>query len=196
MTEDPRITFTREKALDAAQVILLEDGVLALNHGAVSKATGISRSTLYRHWADVKALRDAAFRRIATPPNIAPRTNGPLRADLIWLLGILVGALNETPWGRVAPQVIATSVVDEEARQVITEFMRDRFATVDAVFSAAVERGEIPSDVLTRPLIEFAISVPYFKKLVLHEPLDDLWLERHVDQICRMAGAAVSRSTA
>jgi AcrR family transcriptional regulator len=187
VVEDPRIALTREKALAASQEILLENGVLALTHGAVSNATGISRSTLYRHWADMKALRDAAFRRIATPQSIAPRTDGPLRADLLWLLGILVDALSETPWGSVAPQVIAASTVDEEAKEVITGFMKDRFKFVNAVFQAAVERGEIQSDAPITQLIEFAIAVPYFRKLVLHEPLTKLWLEKHVDLICRMA---------
>ncbi|WP_299154983.1 TetR-like C-terminal domain-containing protein [uncultured Tateyamaria sp.] len=194
MTEDPRITFTREKALKASQKILLENGVLALNHGAVSKATGISRSTLYRHWADVKTLRDATFRRIATPQNVAPRTDGPLRADLLWLLGILVDALNETPWGRVAPHVIAASTSDEEAKQVITGFMKDRFAFVEAVFQAAIERGEIHATAPINQLIEVAISVPYFRKLVLHEPLNQHWLEQHVDQICRMAHFAAGNT--
>ncbi|MEM8980902.1 MAG: TetR/AcrR family transcriptional regulator C-terminal ligand-binding domain-containing protein [Pseudomonadota bacterium] len=187
MTEDPRIASTREKALEASQKILLENGVLALNHGAISKATGISRSTLYRHWADVKALRDATFLRIATPPNIPPRTDGPLRADLLWLLSILVDALNETPWGRVAPQVIAASTSDEDARQVITGFMKDRFSFVEAVFLAAKDRGEMSADAPIPQLIEFAVSVPYFRKLVLHEPLTEDWLKQHVDLICHMA---------
>ncbi len=190
MAEDPRIVSTRENALEAAQKILLKDGVLALNHAAVAKATGISRSTLYRHWTDVKALRDAAFLRVSTPPEIAPRTDGPLRADLHWLLGILVGALNETPWGRVAPQVIAASVVDDEAKQVITGFMIDRFATVEAVFVAAIERGEIAPDIQIRPLIELSISVPYFRKLVLHETLSEEWLKAHVDLVCSLAEKA------
>lgn len=187
MAEDPRITLTRERALAASQEILLENGVLALNHGAVSSATGISRSTLYRHWSNVKALRDATFRRIATPQSIAPKTDGPLRADLLWLLGILVDALNETPWGSVAPQVIAASTVDDEAKEVITEFMKDRFSFVNAVFQAAVERGEIHASAPINQLIEFAVSVPYFRKMVLHEPPTKLWLEQHVDLICRMA---------
>lgn len=187
MKEDPRLTATRESALEAAQKILLEQGVLSLTHGEVAKATGISRSTLYRHWPAVEMLRDAAFRRISTPPSIAPRTDGPLREDLLWLLGVLMGALNETPWGRVAPQVIAAAAHDEEARLVITEFMKDRFSSVEKIFDAAKERGEIPPDAPVRQLIELAIAVPYFRKLVLHQPLNEAWLGSHVDMIVRLA---------
>lgn len=158
-----------------------------MTHAAVSNATGISRSTLYRHWPDARSLRDAAFRRIATPPSIPPKTEGPLRSDLRWLLGILLGALNDTPWGQIAPQVIAAASTDAEARLVITEFMKDRFASVHAVFSAAIERGEIAADVPVDQLIELAIAGPYFRKLIRHEVLDAHWLDQHVDLICKLA---------
>ncbi|WP_157054301.1 TetR/AcrR family transcriptional regulator [Ruegeria sp. 6PALISEP08] len=187
MKEDPRLIATRQAALDAAQKILMEEGVLHVTHGAVSKATGISRSTLYRHWPDARSLRDAAFRRIATPPNIPSKTDGPLRSDLRWLLAVLMGALNDTPWGQIAPQVVAAASTDEEARLVITEFMKDRFASVEAVFAAAVGRGEITADVPVDQLIELAVAAPYFRKLIRHEALDEDWLDQHVDLLCSIA---------
>ncbi len=186
-SEDPRIVATRNLALDAAQNILQEEGVLAVTHGAVSKATGISRSTLYRHWPRLEAMRNDAFLRAATSPNIAPMTNGPLRADLAWMLGKLRTALNETAWGQVAPQVIAAAATDEQARAVIESFMKDRIASLEAVFRAARERGELREGAPERQLIEMAIAVPYFRKLIAGLPLDQEWLDAHVDLICRLA---------
>ena len=185
--EDPRLVATRNLALDAALTILQDDGVLAVTHGSVSKATGISRSTLYRHWPEIDRLRNDAFKRAASPSKIAPQTNGPLRADLAWLLGILLAALNETPWGQIAPQVIAAAATDREARTVINDFMRDRIASVEAVFAAAEARGELPPGVPVRHLVEMAIAVPYFRKLIVGAPLDEAWLASHVDLICRLA---------
>jgi len=37
------------------------------------------------------------------------------------------------------------------------------------------------------PLIEMAIAIPYFRKLIAGMPLDHQWLENHVDLICRLA---------
>jgi len=186
--EDPRLTATRDHALDSALKILLEDGVLAVTHGAVSKATGISRSTLYRHWPEIAQLRNNAFKRAAIPPNIAPKTNGPLRADLAWTLSALMSALNETPWGRIAPQVIAAAATDEEARNVINDLMQERIVWVESIFSAAEARGEVPSAAPVRHLVEMAIAVPYFRKFIAGLPLDQDWVDSHVDFICRMAG--------
>lgn len=185
--EDVRLIATRNIALDAALNILKEEGVLAVTHVSVSKTTGISRSTLYRHWPEIDKLRNDAFKRAATPSQIAPRTNGPLRADLTWMLGILMAALNETPWGQIAPQVIAAAATDEDARLVINDFMKERIGNVETVFAAAIARGELPPGEPERHLIEMAIAVPYFRKLIVGAPLDHEWLDAHVDLICRLA---------
>ena len=98
-----------------------------------------------------------------------------------------MGALNDTPWGQIAPQVVAAASTDEEARLVITEFMKDRFASVEAVFAAAVGRGEITVGVPVDQLIELAVAAPYFRKLIRHEALDEDWLDKHVDLLCSFA---------
>ena len=187
--EDPRLAATRAHALDAALDILRQDGVLAVTHGAISAATGISRSTLYRHWPKLAQLRNDAFKRAASPAKVAPRTDGPLDADLKWLLSILLSALNDTPWGDVAPQVVAVAATDDDARAVINGFMSDRIASVQAVFDAANDRGELRDDAPSRQLIETAIAVPYFRKLIAGLPLDDEWLDTHVRMICDAAVA-------
>ncbi|MGP6088136.1 TetR/AcrR family transcriptional regulator [Antarctobacter jejuensis] len=188
--EDPRLTATRNHALDAALTILQEQGVLAVTHGSVSAATGISRSTLYRHWPKLEALRNDAFLLAATSPKFTPRTNGPLRTDLLWMMGNLMTALNETPWGAVAPQVIAVAATDARARTVIESFMKDRMTTLESVFAAARDRGELSDAAPVRQLVEMAIAVPYFRKLIAGLPLTPEWLDAHVDMICGLATAA------
>ena len=158
-----------------------------MTHASVSVKIGISRSTLYRHWPDVSEMRNDVFKRATTPPQITPPTDGPLRTDLIWLLGILVNALNETPWGHISPQVISAAATDDGARDVITQFMKERRATVRAVFAAADARGELAPDAPVKYLIQMAILVPYFRKLIAGLPIDYDWLDTHVDHICRLA---------
>ena len=103
------------------------------------------------------------------------------------MLGILMSALNETPWGQIAPQVIAAAATDEEARSVINDFMKERRASVEAIFNAADARGELSPGAPVEYLVQMAIAVPYFRKLIAGLPLDQEWLETHVDLICRLA---------
>jgi AcrR family transcriptional regulator len=191
--EDPRLTATRNQALDAAQSILQDEGVLAVTHASVSARTGISRSTLYRHWPEIGQMRNDAFKRAATPPRIDPPTDGPLRADLMWMLSILMAALNETPWGQIAPQVIAAAATDQEARAVINGFMEERIASVETIFAAAEARGELSPGVPVAYLVQMAIAVPYFRKLIAGLPLDQDWLKTHVDLICSLAAGPIAR---
>ena len=186
-TEDPRLTATRSLALDAALNVLQKKGILAVTHAAISEKTGISRSTLYRHWPKLEILRNAVFLRAASSPKHTPRTNGPLRTDLIWMLGSLMTALNETPWGDVAPQVVALAATDDDARGLINTWMKDRSASVEAIFVAAEARGELRENAPVRQMVEMAIAVPYFRKLFAGLPLDREWLDTHVDLICRLA---------
>ena len=184
---DPRIVATRVAAMDAAHELLSKEGVMAVSYSAVSAKTGISRSTLYRHWPTLNALRNSAFGRAASEQEFPPKTSGPLSADLAWLLGGLVNALNDTTWGQIAPQVVAAAASDDDAKAVINLFMQDRFENVREAFDKAKASGEIANELDVQPLIEVAISVPYFRKLIAGLPINQAWLESHVEMICRLA---------
>ena len=185
---DPRIDATRNLSLDAALSLLQEKGVLAVSHAAVSRETGISRSTLYRHWPQLEDLRSAAFAR-AAKAEVDPRPiNGPLKDDLIWIIGHLMKVLNETAWGTVAPQIIGMAATEDQTREFLRTWMEDRSASVEAVFEAAKERGELGADAPIEKTIEMAIAIPYFRKLVAGRPLDQEWLESHIDAVCSLAG--------
>lgn len=186
-SQDPRLDATRSHALDAALSLLEDNGALAVTHAAISARTGISRSTLYRHWPKLEDLRNAAFARAATGPKDEPRTDGPLEADLTWMIGKLVTALNETPWGKIAPQVIAAAATDEQSRNLLKGWIEDRKSDVESVFTAARARGELRESAPVDRLVEMAISVPYFRKLVAGLQLNPEWLEMHVGMICSMA---------
>ena len=185
---DPRIDATRNLSLEAALSLLQEKGVLAVTHAAISRETGISRSTLYRHWPLLQDLRNAAFAR-AAKAEVDPRpVHGPLRDDLIWIIGHLMKVLNETAWGTIAPQIIGMSATEDQTREFLRVWIEDRSADVAAVLEAAKERGELGADAPTEKMIEMAIAIPYFRKLVAGRHLDQEWLASHIDAVCSLAG--------
>lgn len=184
---DPRLDATRSHALQTALELLQGKGLLAVTHAAISSATGISRSTLYRHWPTLEDLRNAAIARAASRPINQPRTNGPLKTDLTWILGNLMTALNETPWGKIAPQVIAVAATEEQTRGLLRKWIEDRSEDVKSVFDAAIARGEIREEAPIPQMVEMAIAIPYFRKLVAGRQLDHVWLDAHVAMICGLA---------
>ena len=62
-------------------------------------------------------------------------------------------------------------------------------AWVASIFEAAEARGELSPDAPVRDLAEMAIAVPYFRKFIAGLPLDQDWLDAHVDFLCRRAEA-------
>ena len=184
---DPRLDATHNHSLDAALKILQEKGVPAVTHAAVSRETGISRSTLYRHWPKLDDLRNAAFARAAKAQVDDRPINGPLKTDLMWIIGHLMKVLNETPWGKVAPQIIGMAATEDQTRELLSTWIDERSSDVGMVFEAARNRGELRFDAPVQQLIEMAIAIPYFRKLVAGRALDPIWLESHVDLICGLA---------
>ena len=185
---DPRLGATRRQALDAALALLQEDGALAVTHAAISARTGISRSTLYRHWPKLDALRNAAFGRATKSAKKGePRKDGPLKTDLTWIIGQLVTSLSETPWGKIAPQVIAAAATDQQSRDLMNKWIAYRKVDVASVFTAAHARGELCQNAPVEQLVEMAIAIPYFRLLVAGLQLTPEWLETHVAMICSMA---------
>ena len=184
---DPRLDATRNHSLEAALSLLQESGVLAVTHAAISAKTGISRSTLYRHWPKLENLRNAAFARAAKAELDERPIDGPLKTDLMWMIGHLMKVLNEAPWGKVVPQIIGMAATEDKTRELMNSWIDDRSSDVAAVFEAARGRGELDEDAPVPQLIEMAIAIPYFRKLVAGRVLDADWLEAHVDLICSMA---------
>ena len=184
---DPRLDATRNHSLEAALLLLQDRGVLAVTHAAISAKTGISRSTLYRHWPKLGDLRNAAFARAAKAEVDERPIDGPLKTDLMWIIGHLMKVLNDTAWGKVAPQIIGMAATEDQTRDLMSAWIDDRSTDVAAVFEAARQRGELRADAPFEQLIEMAIAIPYFRKLVAGRVLDPDWLESHVDLICSLA---------
>ena len=127
------------------------------------------------------------LKKAASSAKATPSTNGPLRVDLTRTLNILMSALNDTPWGQIAPHVISAAATDSEAKMVINDFMQQRATYVESIFKAAAARGEVTDRQSIHSLVEMTIAVPYFRKFVIGLPLDQDWLKTHVDTLCRLA---------
>ena len=183
---DPRLDATRNLSMKAALSLLQEKGVLAVTHAAISRETGISRPTLYRHWPQLEDLRNAAFAQAAKADLDTRPVNGPLKTDLLWIIGHLMKVLNETVWGTVAPQIIGMAATEDQTRALLHIWIENRSADVARVFEAARERGEISADAPIEKMIEMAIAIPYFRKLMSGQPLDEEWLKTHIDAVCSL----------
>ncbi|ASL18879.1 TetR/AcrR family transcriptional regulator; helix-turn-helix transcriptional regulator [Mycobacterium intracellulare subsp. chimaera] len=93
---DPRRLRSRTRLLDAATTLLSAGGIEAVTIDAVTKASKVARTTLYRHFSSSTQLLAATFERLLPQVHPPPGT-GPLRDQLIELLSRQATLFQEAP---------------------------------------------------------------------------------------------------
>ena len=117
---DPRKARSRARLLDAATFLLSTGGIDAVTIDAVTKASKVARTTLYRHFTDSTQLLAAAFERLL-PPVTAPTSSGTVREQLIELLDRQAKLIEEAPaLGSVQPDTAETTSHPEEDRNPVS----------------------------------------------------------------------------
>ncbi|KZS66331.1 TetR family transcriptional regulator [Mycobacterium kansasii] len=93
---DPRRLRSRTRLLDAATELLIAGGIEAVTIDAVTKASKVARTTLYRHFSSSTQLLAATFERLLPQVHPPPGT-GSLRDQLIELLSRQATLFQEAP---------------------------------------------------------------------------------------------------
>ncbi|OBY30692.1 TetR/AcrR family transcriptional regulator [Mycolicibacter kumamotonensis] len=94
---DPRRIRSRNRLLDAATRLLSTGGVEAVTIDAVTKASKVARTTLYRHFKSSSHLLAATFERLLPQVTAPAPTTGTLREQLIELLARQAALFDEAP---------------------------------------------------------------------------------------------------
>jgi AcrR family transcriptional regulator len=158
------------KALQAAQQILLSEGVARLSIERVASLTGLGKPTLYRRWPNSGALAMAALRAMAPPP--PPLRGKSLDAALRAQLRSLIAGFN-SDWGR---QVILTIAAADPQTAASISFanalLLDPRSQAEAAFEAAIQRGEIAAPPDLDVLMDMIFAPILSRLLLAHRPLD------------------------
>lgn len=93
---DPRRARSRGKLLDAAADLLVSGGAAAVTVEAVTRLSGVARTTLYRNFPSTDSLIAAAFRRLLPTPE-PPPTDLPVRDQLIHLCTAMTRLIQTAP---------------------------------------------------------------------------------------------------
>lgn len=94
---DPRRIRSRNRLLDAAATLLSTGGVEAVTIEAVTKASRVARTTLYRHFTSSSHLLAATFERLLPQVTSPAPTSGTLREQLIELLSRQAALFDDAP---------------------------------------------------------------------------------------------------
>lgn len=167
---DPRAIRTRSIVLAAARDLLADEGQAAVTPTRLSKATGISRSTIYRNWPDpAEIVLDAIADEDARPPF---EPTGDLRTDLTAYLNLLRVGL-EMPHTTLLATRIERAEHDPEMEKAIRLTNTNRRTLMAGILEQTPEQFVEAHSLIVGPL--------FFQRFLAREPISDELIELVVD---------------
>lgn len=155
-----------DKVLHAALELFGDRGIEAASMDAIARASGVSKATIYNHWADKEALLMEVMLFVHGLDREPQRMDaGDLHADLVTVLSGRPPTHLDEARNRITPSLIAYSAVHPEFgrawRQRVTEPSR---RAVRGILQRAIRRGQLPRNL---PL-DTAIAILLGPMLYVH----------------------------
>jgi AcrR family transcriptional regulator len=184
----PRSETAQNAILDAAAELLLAQGLGAVSMDAVAERAGVSKATIYRWWPTKETLALEALYHEWDTARPSPRDTGSLRGDLLSLLRPWIRRVRARPYGRVIAALVTEARTDPQfAEQYLARFVEPRRQPARALFTRAIERGEIPADTDVEVALDLLYGPIYHRLLHGHAPLTDRFVEAVVDAVLASA---------
>lgn len=180
---DPRVVQTRSLVLTAAYRLLAEHGLAGATVEKVTEYSGVSRSTIYRHWPDPS---DLYLEALTSPENGSPYDDpatGDLAGDLHAYGRHLADRLNDPVYSAAFAALMAEAKRDhvyaEAQQRLITERSRHLLRTV----REAVRRGELRRDLNAKNATHAFIAPFAYDCFLLHSRITPGRVRQVVDAL-------------
>jgi AcrR family transcriptional regulator len=186
-TRDPRLERTQATVLAAVRRLLRSEGPEAVTFGRVSRETGVSRTTLYRHWAGPSELLADAWARVVPPNTVAHGAD--LRADLIELFIGVRDVVESATMRRSLPALLAAAHDDPVIARLHAEFVRDRRQPIIDRLDEARRAGDLTPDADPDLLVDLLSGPLFYRQLLRREHTPDERVIALVDAVLSVARA-------
>ena len=161
---DARVERTVAKVLAAAHRLLETEGLASITFGRVSRETGVSRTTLYRHWSNPSELISDAWAQVA-PSNRVAHT-AVLEDDLVAVFRAVRDVVESPTMRRSLPALLVAAQRDPVISSLHAQFVRDRRQPIVERLQDAIAGGEIRADADPELLVDL-LSGPIFYRQLL-----------------------------
>lgn len=168
---------------EAVLDLLLKGGQERCTFQNVARRAEVERSTLYRRYPNRWAMMGEAF-AAAYVDDLAFAPTGSFRGDLTCHLSRVAHTLS-SPLGRAMLAAAAVARLDPASREAAGGFWQFRKRQQLPMVQAAIDRRELTPDVSLEELFGAADGPLYFRLLIIAEPIDQQWIERTVEQVCK-----------
>ena len=144
----PRSIEAHEKVLSAALNLFAERGIETTSMDSIAQASGVSKATIYNHWADKEALLLEVMLMVngldREPEDV---DTGDLQRDLTTVLTRKPPDKFDAARNRMTPSLIAYSAIHPEFGKAWRHrVMEPPRQCLKRVLRRGISRGQLPSD--------------------------------------------------
>jgi AcrR family transcriptional regulator len=180
----PRSVRTRRAVLDAAAGLMAEGGLAATTIDAIRDRSGVSKTTIYKHWPNRLCVSvDAFTERLAVETSL-PDT-GTAQSDFTEQIR-RVAAFYASPTGSVFAQLLTNAMQDPVAAEWLkARLLASRHHGIQQLWNRAVSRGEVRDDIDPDIAIDLLFGPVMWRLMSGRSPLTE-------DQADRITDAALN----
>jgi AcrR family transcriptional regulator len=161
---DARVERTVTRVLDAVNRLLKSEGLASVTFGRISRETGVSRTTLYRHWSSPSALISEAWASVAPSKRVAHTQE--LYDDLVGLFRALRDVVESSTMRKSLPALLVAAQRDPIISSLCAQFIHDRRQPIVERIQAAIADGQIAADADPELVVDM-LSGPIFYRQLL-----------------------------
>jgi AcrR family transcriptional regulator len=142
-----RSSRAHEQVIDAAIQLFAERGIDRTSMDAIAETSGVSKATIYKHWADKEALLLEVMIRISGLKERPRFNSGNPRNDLIAVLSYRPPEGRDERGQRIMPHLIAYSAHNQQFGKTWREtVMEPPRREIKQILKRAKENGDLAPD--------------------------------------------------
>jgi AcrR family transcriptional regulator len=168
---DRRIQRSKASVLAETYKLLTEGGIGGVSVDEVSRRSGVSKTTIYRHWPSRSALLLDACSKLGVPQTI-PDT-GSLQGDISVIAEALAKELRSAAWPAILPSIIDAAERDPELAQLHAMLHASLMVPFLTVAKRAKKRGELMPRQSPQEFVAAIVGPLFYRRWFSKEPIDD-----------------------
>ena len=166
---------SKDAILAVTYKLLSEEGIGGVSIDEVSRRSGVSKTTIYRHWPSRSALLMDACSKIGTAP-VIPDT-GTLKGDVTALATGLAQQLKSARWAAVIPSIIDAAEREPELAQLLAQLHAGQMVPYFAVAERAKKSGELAPGANVSEFVASIVAPCFYRRWFTRQPLDDAFVK-------------------
>lgn len=161
---DARVQRTVSKVLGAVHRLIQAEGLGSVTFSRVSRETGVSRTTLHRHWSSPSEMISDAWSRVA-PSNRVAQT-GDLQDDLVRLFLAIRDVVESKTMRRSLPTLLVAAQKDQTIASLHADFVRARREPIIERLALAVAEGQIAPEANLELVVDLLSGPIFYRQLI------------------------------